>query len=50
MLPSPTITYSSSTSIDLTGLQEGTTYHVAVSLTSDFNGMADVFLHDSCSS
>ena len=39
MLPSPTITYASSTSIDLTGLQEGTTYHVAVSLTNDFDGM-----------
>ena len=39
MLPAPTITYASSTSIDLTGLQEGTTYHVAVSLTNDFNGM-----------
>ena len=39
MLPSPTITYANSTSIALTGLQEGTTYHVAVSLTNDFDGM-----------
>ena len=36
-LPFPTITYTDSTSVDLTGLQEGTTYDVAVALTDDFN-------------
>ena len=39
MLPSPSITYTDSTSINLTGLQVGTTYEVAVALTEDFNGM-----------
>ena len=39
MLPSPTVTYTNSTSIDLTGLQVGTTYHVAAALTNDFGGM-----------
>ncbi len=39
MLPSPSITYTDSTSINLTGLQVGTTYEVAVALTNDFNGM-----------
>ena len=39
MLPSPSITYTNSTSINLTGLQVGTTYEVAVALTDDFDGM-----------
>ncbi len=39
MLPSPVITYTDSTAIDLTGLQQGTTYDVAVALTSNFSGM-----------
>ena len=38
-LPSPSVTYTDSTSISLTGLQVGTTYEVAVALTNDFNGM-----------
>ena len=38
-LPFPTITYTDSTSIDLTGLQEGTTYQVAVALSEGFSGM-----------
>ena len=38
-LPSPSVTYTDSTSINLTGLQVGTTYEVAVALTEDFNGM-----------
>ena len=38
-LPFPTITYTDRTSVDLTGLQEGTTYDVAVALTDDFNNM-----------
>ena len=38
-LPFPTITYTDSTSINLTGLQEGTTYQVAVALSEDFSGM-----------
>ena len=37
--PFPTITYTDSTSINLTGLQEGTTYQVAVALSDDFRGM-----------
>ena len=39
-LPFPTITYADSTSIILTGLQEGTTYEVAVALSEGFSGMA----------
>ena len=39
-LPFPTVTYTDSTSIDLTGLQDGTTYQVAVALSEDFSGMA----------
>ena len=39
MLPFPTITYTDSTSINLTGLQVGTTYQVAVALSEDFSGM-----------
>ena len=35
----PTITYIDSTAINLTGLQEGTTYQVAVALSEDFGGM-----------
>ena len=38
-VPFPTITYTDSTSIDLTGLQDGTTYQVAVALSEDFSGM-----------
>ena len=38
-LPFPTVTYTDSTSIDLTGLQEGTTYQVAVALSEGFSGM-----------
>ena len=38
-LPSPSVTYTDSTSISLTGLQVGTTYELAVALTNDFNGM-----------
>ena len=38
-VPFPTITYTDSTSINLTGLQEGTTYQVAVALSEDFSGM-----------
>ena len=38
-LPFPTITYGDDTSIPLTGLQEETTYDVAVALTDDFNDM-----------
>ena len=38
-LPFPTITYKDDTSIPLTGLQEETTYDVAVALTDDFNDM-----------
>ncbi len=38
-LSSPAITYTGSTSIDLTGLQEGTTYKVAVALSDDFSPM-----------
>ena len=38
-VPFPTITYTDSTSIDLTGLQEGTTYQVAVALSEGFSGM-----------
>ena len=37
--PFPTITYTESTSINLTGLQVGTTYQVAVALSEDFSGM-----------
>ena len=37
--PFPTITYTDSTSINLTGLQEGTTYQVVVALSDDFSGM-----------
>ena len=37
--PFPTITYTDSTSINLTGLQEGTTYQVAVALSEGFSGM-----------
>ncbi len=37
--PFPTITYTESTSINLTGLQEGTTYQVVVALSDDFSGM-----------
>ena len=39
MLQSPSITYSDSVVIQLTGLQVGTTYQVAVALTGDFSGM-----------
>ena len=39
MLPTPTPTYGDSTSIDLGGLQEKTTYEVAVALSDDFDGM-----------
>ncbi len=39
MLPSPSVTYTDSTFINLTGLQVGTTYEVAVALTNDFDGM-----------
>ena len=38
-IPFPTITYADSTSINLTGLQEGTTYQVVVALSDDFSGM-----------
>ena len=38
-VPFPTITYTDSTSINLTGLQVGTTYQVAVALSEDFSGM-----------
>ena len=38
-LPFTTITYADSTSINLTGLQVGTTYQVVVSLSEDFSGM-----------
>ena len=38
-LPFSTITYTDSTSISLTGLQEGTTYQVAVALSENFSGM-----------
>ena len=38
-LPSPSVTYTDSTSINLTGLQVGTTYELAVALTDDFNRM-----------
>ena len=38
-IPFPTITYADSTSINLTGLQEGTTYQMAVALSEDFSGM-----------
>ena len=38
-LPFTTITYADSTSINLTGLQVGTTYQVAVALSEDFSGM-----------
>ena len=38
-LPFSTITYTDSTSISLTGLQEGTTYQMAVALSEDFSGM-----------
>ena len=38
-VPFPTITYTDSTSINLTGLQDGTTYQVAVALSEDFSGM-----------
>ena len=38
-VPFPTITYTDSTSINLTGLQEGTTYQVVVALSDDFSGM-----------
>ena len=38
-VPFPTITYTDSTSIDLTGLQDGTTYQVAVALSEDFSSM-----------
>ena len=38
-IPFPTITYADSTSINLTGLQEGTTYQMAVGLSEDFSGM-----------
>ena len=36
-LPFPTITYSDSTSVELTGLEEQTTYQVMVDLTNGFN-------------
>ena len=39
MLPTPTTTYRDSASIALDGLQEQTTYEVAVALSGDFNGM-----------
>ncbi len=39
MLSSPAITYTDSTSINLTELQEGTTYDVAVALTGDLSPM-----------
>ena len=38
-IPFTTITYTDSTAINLTGLQEGTTYQVAVALSEDFSGM-----------
>ena len=38
-LPFTTITYTDSTSINLTGLQDGTTYQVAVALSEDFSDM-----------
>ena len=38
-IPFPTITYADSTSINLAGLQVGTTYQVAVALSEDFSGM-----------
>ena len=38
-VPFPTITYTDSTSINLTGLQVGTTYQMAVALSEDFSGM-----------
>ena len=38
-LPFTTITYADSTSINLTGLQVGMTYQVAVALSEDFSGM-----------
>ena len=38
-LPFPTVTYTDSTSINLTGLQVGTTYQVAVALSEGFSGM-----------
>ena len=38
-LPFTTITYADSTSINLTGLQVGTTYQVAVALSEDFSRM-----------
>ena len=41
-IPFTTITYTDSTAINLTGLQEGTTYQVAVALSEDFSGMVIV--------
>ena len=38
-LPFTTITYTDSTSINLTGLQDGTAYQVAVALSEDFSDM-----------
>ena len=48
-VPFPTITYTDSTSINLTGLQEGTTYQVAVALSEDFSGMVIESMHHAAS-